>query len=191
MPRINFQDACFVLSAQSHKQRPNDNLPEIVFVGRSNVGKSSLINSLCSSRLAFPSKSAGKTKTLNYFLIAKRFYLVDSPGYGYTAHGSREDAFFAKMMEPYFDNHALKGVVFLIDARRLLNKEDEEFLSFVEEKGRPLILVFTKCDQCKQSELSKVREYARKHPSIGVFLSAKGCDLSPLRSAIAKISQAG
>jgi len=187
MSRINFKDTCYVASTPTYLKRPKDNLPEIVFIGRSNVGKSSLINALCSSRLAFPSKSAGKTKTLNYFLVNKRFYLVDSPGYGYTAYGNKEDSFFAKMMEPYFDNPLLKGVLLLVDVRRLMRPEEEDLITFIKEKNLPLIIVFTKCDNAKQAELSKARESIRNIFYSHVFFSKKGQNIEELRTYIAKL----
>ena len=94
---LNFHDVHYVISCPDYSYRPKDNFPEVVFLGRSNVGKSSLINSLCLTRVAFASKKAGKTRYLNYFLLDKKFYLVDAPGYGFTRYGSEEDEAFGHM----------------------------------------------------------------------------------------------
>jgi GTP-binding protein len=87
---INFHDAHYVISCPDYSYRPKDDFPEVVFLGRSNVGKSSLINALCGAKIAFASKKAGKTRYLNYFLLDKKYYLVDAPGYGFTHYGSRK-----------------------------------------------------------------------------------------------------
>jgi hypothetical protein len=104
----------------------------------SNVGpksrQESLINSLCQTRVAFSSKKAGKTRYLNYFLLDKKYYLVDAPGYGFTRYGSEEDEAFGNMMETYFDNPTLKGAIWLLDARREMNEDDQMLLQIPEEE---------------------------------------------------------
>ena len=107
---------------------PHKPMAEILLVGRSNVGKSSLINCLCSNKhMAKVSAKPGKTKYLNYFNVDNNFYLVDAPGYGYTASGTRHDDNFGSMMENYFENPNLKGVIFLVDSRHKPTRDDIDF----------------------------------------------------------------
>ncbi len=171
---IEFRNASYVISAPDYSLRPKDKLPEIVFIGKSNVGKSTLINLITNQKLAYSSKSAGKTKLLNYFSIDKKFYLVDSPGYGYTAYGSREDEGFSKMMENYFENPLLKGAVLLCDIRRSLKKEELEMAAYLEEMHIPYILVFTKSDKALQKEKAQAALDSKSiHPSLVCYTGLK------------------
>lgn len=151
---INFRQTRFVTSASSFIDRPQDVIKEIVFIGRSNVGKSSLLNALCDQKhLAFTSSKPGHTKLLNYFQLAEGIYFVDAPGYGYHASGKENTIRFGKMMEDYFANcQTLKGVIFLLDSRRVPQEEDISFLSWVESLQIPYYLVLTKCDKLNQKE---------------------------------------
>lgn len=184
---INFRSVKYVISAPDYSYRPKDNLKEVVFLGRSNVGKSTLINTLCSQKIAYSSKSAGKTKLLNYFIVDKKFYLVDSPGYGFTAYGNKEDQNFSKMMENYFDNPLLAGAVMLLDGRRDPNNDDIDTLNFLTEKDVPTILVFTKIDQCKQSDVARCRKIAEQTGIDKVYFSKNGIKIEELRSYIANL----
>lgn len=154
---IDFSKAKFIKSAPDISLRPDDNLPEVCFVGKSNVGKSSLINALTKRRqLAFTSSKPGFTKLLNYYLIDEKFYLVDAPGYGYTISGSKHLDSFGEMMEQYFDVSNLKGVIFLVDSRHKMGDNDISFYKFVKEKKIPFVLVLTKVDKLNQSERAKM-----------------------------------
>ncbi len=184
---INFRSVKYIISAPDYSMRPKDNLKEVVFLGRSNVGKSTLINSLCGQKIAYSSKNAGKTKLLNYFIVDKKFYLVDSPGYGFTLYGNKEDSNFSKMMENYFDNPQLAGCVMLLDSRRDPNDDDIDILNYLAEKDIPTILVFTKCDQSKQSEQAKCRKLAAETGIEKVFYSKNGPKIEDLRSMIAQL----
>lgn len=156
---IDFAKATFVKSAPTLADRPDKHLPEICFVGKSNVGKSSLINSLTKRKqLAYTSSKPGFTKLLNYYSIDDKFYLVDAPGYGYTISGSKHLDAFAKMMETYFDNEKLKGVVLLLDSRHKMSEDDKSFYEFIKDKNIPLILVMTKVDKLNQSEKSQMKK---------------------------------
>lgn len=156
---LNFANATFVKSAPTLKDRPNDIKKEIVFVGKSNVGKSSLINALVKRKnLAFTSSKPGYTKLLNYYLIDDTFYLVDAPGYGYTISGSKHLDSFSKMMETYFDNPSLKGVVFLVDSRHKMSEDDKAFYDFILDKQIPFILIATKIDKLNQKEKSQMNK---------------------------------
>jgi GTP-binding protein len=184
---INFHDVHYVISCPDYSYRPKDDFPEVVFLGRSNVGKSSLINSLCQTRVAFSSKKAGKTRYLNYFLLDKKYYLVDAPGYGFTRYGSEEDEAFGHMMETYFDNPTLKGTVWLLDARREMNDDDKMLLKFLKKSKVKTILVFTKSDLAKQQDLAQARKIAETSGIHDVFFSYDGKKIDPLRGLVAHL----
>lgn len=159
---IDFHKASFIKSVVELSFRPTPRLNEILFVGKSNVGKSTLINALTYKRaLAKVSSKPGHTKLLNYYLIDESFYLVDAPGYGYTITGTRHLESFGKMMEQYFENIDLKAIVFLLDSRHDLSKDDEAFLSFLQNESLNFIVVFTKCDKLNQKEKSALRKRAK------------------------------
>ncbi len=156
---INFANATFIKSAPNYLDRPDSHLDEVCFVGRSNVGKSSLINALTKKKkLAYTSSKPGYTKLLNYYLIDNSFYLVDAPGYGYTSSGSKHLNAFSKMMENYFKNPHLKLVVLLLDSRRVPNEDDLSFVDFLKENYVPFLLVMSKIDKLNQSETSQMKK---------------------------------
>ena len=151
---INFTNVNFVKSCPNRKEKPQDIKPEVLVVGKSNVGKSSLINALCAKkRLAFTSSKPGHTRLLNYYDVDKRFYLVDAPGYGYAKGGVDLDRLFAEMMESYFSsNHELKLVLILLDSRREINTDDQEIIDYVKDSGYPYFIIITKVDKINQKE---------------------------------------
>ena len=151
---INFANVSFIKSCPNRKEKPQDLKPEVLIVGKSNVGKSSLINALCAKkRLAFTSSKPGHTRLLNYYNVDNKFYLVDAPGYGYAKGGLDLDKLFASMMESYFDNNQeLKLVLILLDARRELSIDDQEIINYVKESGYPFFIVVTKIDKVNQKE---------------------------------------
>lgn len=159
---INFRKARFVTSAPDLKKRPRLELPAIMMVGRSNVGKSTLINAVLGQKIAFSSKKAGKTKLLNYFEVDGKFYLVDSPGYGSTIYANIDTINFAKMMEDYVKEPSLKAICLLLDLRRDLGKDDESFIRYLVSTNVPLIVILTKCDQMNQKEKHQARLRAEK-----------------------------
>ena len=157
---INFKNVTFIKSTPSVKDRPPESFPEVLIVGKSNVGKSSLINALCQRKgLAFTSSKPGHTRLLNYYDIDHRFYLVDAPGYGYAKGGIDLDKLFGTMMDEYFtDNNYLKLVLLLIDSRREFGENDTEILNYLIESNIPYFVVITKTDKINQkgrSELNK------------------------------------
>ena len=151
---INFVNVNFVKSCPNRKEKPQDVKPEVLVVGKSNVGKSSLINALCDEkRLAFTSSKPGHTRLLNYYDIDKKFYIVDAPGYGYAKGGIDLDRLFAEMMDSYFSNNReLKLVLVLLDARREISNDDQEIIDYIKESGFPYFIVVTKIDKVNQKE---------------------------------------
>ena len=151
---INFTNATFVKSCPNRKEKPQGQTPEVLIVGKSNVGKSSLINALCGKkRLAFTSSKPGHTRLLNYYDIDKTFYLVDAPGYGYAKTGIDLDRLFGEMMESYFDsNRELKLVLILLDSRREFSQDDLEIINYLQENEIPFYLIVTKVDKINQKE---------------------------------------
>lgn len=188
---INFAKAKFIKSAQTYSQKPEKNLKEIVFVGKSNVGKSSLINALVKNRgLAKTSSKPGYTKLLNYFEIDEKFYLVDAPGYGYTASGGKLLDSFSKMMETYFENPSLAGVVFIVDSRHKLSKDDVDFYNYIVEKDVPFLLVASKIDKLNQSEKAAMIKHITQDLKIPQFIpisTVKNIGIEELRSQISKL----
>lgn len=152
---MNIKSAEFCVSSPNYRKCPDDGRPEYAFIGRSNVGKSSLINMLTGVKgLAKTSGRPGKTQLINHFLINKEWYLVDLPGYGYarTSKSSREK--WSTMMRDYFlHREALTNVFVLIDSRIPPQRIDLEFISFLGTNGIPLAIVFTKTDKEKQREV--------------------------------------
>lgn len=136
---------------------PTGTLPEIAFAGRSNVGKSSLINSLLNRKnLARTSSSPGKTVTINFYNVNEEFFLVDLPGYGYAKTSLAERAKWGKMIEKYLGTRdSLKALVLLIDIRHAPTKDDVMMFNWVVENGLTPIIVATKLDKIKRSQKDK------------------------------------
>ena len=156
---MNIVSAEFFCSYSSLNGLPSDGRPEIVFVGRSNVGKSSLLNSLCARKgLAKTSSTPGKTRLINYFIINKSLYFVDLPGYGYAKVGQSERESWGALLSGYIQKRDEIGlVVALIDARHPGMASDREMVEFLDYCGRPFGIVMTKWDKLKQAEKSKAR----------------------------------
>ncbi len=151
---INFNNVTFVKSCPTRKEKPQVVKSEVLIVGKSNVGKSSLINAMTNKKkMAFTSSKPGHTRLLNYYDIDNQFYIVDAPGYGYAKGGLDLDRLFAEMMESYFDNNKeLKLVLILLDARRELSADDQEIIDFVKESKVSYFIVITKYDKVNQKE---------------------------------------
>lgn len=149
------KEATFVKSVTNYKDCPMPDKHEIAFIGRSNVGKSSLINMLCNnSKLAHTSSTPGKTQTINHFLINKSWYLVDLPGYGYAKVNKKMRSTFETFISSYILNRSNLDCLFiLIDSRHEPRQIDLDFIRWCGEKEIPFAIVFTKCDKLKNDEL--------------------------------------
>ena len=154
---MKITSAEFVSSYADVNKCPKDGRPEFAFIGRSNVGKSSLINMLVNSRhLAKTSGTPGKTQTINHFIINDSWYLVDLPGYGY-AHASKSArAGFGRIIEDYVSKReGLSCLFILIDSRLEPQAIDLDFIQWAGSREIPIALVFTKIDKLKRNELQK------------------------------------
>lgn len=141
--------ARFAGSSTRTDRKPSPALPEFAFIGRSNVGKSSLINMLAgNAKLAMTSSTPGKTKLVNHFLINDRWYLVDLPGYGYAKLSQKGREELRTIVRDYVFNSREMMILFvLIDARHDIGAADWDFLTDLGENGIPFALIFTKCDK--------------------------------------------
>ena len=167
--QINFTNTTFVKSAPSLKEAPQGQFPEVLLVGKSNVGKSSLINALCNKKaLAFTSSKPGHTRLLNYYNVDDKIYLVDAPGYGFAKGGFDLDKLFAEMMGDYLQHATrLKLVLILLDSRRELSRDDVDIINYIRERNINHLLVFTKVDKINQSEKAKLLKHLKE---VGVEL---------------------
>jgi len=149
------KDIDFIGSFTKNKQCPKDGIPEFAFIGRSNVGKSSLINMLCGRRsLARVSKTPGKTQQLNYFLINKEWHLVDLPGYGFARTSKFNLRAWEKMIEEYLRlRENLVCTFVLLDLRLEAQQVDIEFINWMGKNEIPFVMVYTKADKLKKREI--------------------------------------
>ncbi|MBU3161292.1 ribosome biogenesis GTP-binding protein YihA/YsxC [Clostridium frigoris] len=154
----------FIISAVKPAQYPTDNRVEYAFVGRSNVGKSSLINTITNRRkLVKVSGTPGKTRLINFFLINDSFYFVDLPGYGYAKVSKTEQAKWGKMMEDYLVRRPqLQKVALLVDCRRKPTKDDLLMYGWIKHFGYEVVIVATKKDKLNRAELVKNNKLIRE-----------------------------
>ena len=152
---VNLQKTEFILSAASPKAFLRDGLPQIAFAGRSNVGKSSVINRLLNRKnFARVGAAPGKTIHINYFKIDGAFYLVDLPGYGYAKVSKSERDRWGKLMETYFAHPELMTLgVMIVDARHKPTADDCTMAQWFKDTGRPMVVVANKLDKLKKSEI--------------------------------------
>lgn len=151
---MNFHLAQFIVSAVKDSQYPVGNLPEIAMVGRSNVGKSSLINKVLNRKnFARTSSKPGKTATINFYNIDKKLNIVDLPGYGYAKVSKNEQAAWAEMINYYLENRPqLKTIFLLIDARHLPTDDDFMMFEWIEHYNIDYFVIATKTDKLKPSQ---------------------------------------
>ena len=155
---MRIQSAEFVVGSVSPSDRPADGLPEIAFSGRSNVGKSSLINRLVQrKRLARTSSTPGKTQQLNYYRVNEKLYLVDLPGYGYVQGGGQLRRRLGELTEQYLHKwEQLRAVVQIVDARHGPNDADMLMIDWLQAHHKTFLLVFTKADKLSRSKLDRM-----------------------------------
>ena len=189
---INLQNAEFILSAASAKDFLRDGLPQVAFAGRSNVGKSSVINRLLNRKnFARVGAAPGKTIHINYFKIDKTFYLVDLPGYGYAKVSKSERDRWGRLMESYFAHPELMTLgVMIVDSRHKPTADDCTMAQWFKDTGCPLIVVANKLDKLKKSEiepnLQRIRETLELGEEVTVipFSAEKGTGKDELLRAI-------
>jgi len=150
-------DCKFVGSFYALDQIPDDRRPQIAFAGRSNVGKSALMNKLVGMRkMAKVSATPGKTRSINFFSINDRFYFVDLPGYGYAKVSKTQRESWGKLIESYFtESERLIGLVLLLDSRREPTGQDLMLTEWLEVRKLPVIIALTKCDKIGRSQLAQ------------------------------------
>ena len=175
---MKIKSARFATSTTSVEECPAAELPEFAFIGRSNVGKSSLINLLCQQKsLAQVSSAPGKTRTINFYVVNEDWVLVDLPGYGYAKAAKSERDRFNDFVADYLEfREGLRHVFVLIDSRHEPQRIDLDFVSWLVEKGVPFSLVYTKADKVKAGRLAENRrlflealaEFAEGTPPIHV-----------------------
>ncbi len=163
--QLNTQNAEFIRSAVKKADFPRDILPQVVFSGRSNVGKSSVINRLLNRKnFARVGKSPGKTTHINYFLIDKKMYLVDLPGYGYAKVSKTERQRWGKLIETWFQDTDLMTLgVLIVDMRHKPTQDDFVMAEFFKNTGKPFVVVANKHDKIKRKSeiepnLAQIRE---------------------------------
>lgn len=153
MKKIEFIKAVYNLN-----ELPKQNLPTVVLCGRSNVGKSSFINSLFNTKMAKTSSSPGKTRSINYYLVENKFYIVDLPGFGYAKVSKKERDAWQYLLEKYFSsNENIKLAMHIIDSRHDPMQLDIELNGFLNSINIPYFLVMNKSDKLKQAELASAK----------------------------------
>ena len=194
---MKIKTAEFLISSADYKGCPDTKLPEFAFIGRSNVGKSSLINMLTSKKgLAKTSGTPGKTQLINHFLINEQWYIVDLPGYGYEKVSRSQRSSFERFISDYLTKReTLMNIFVLLDARLEPQKIDLEFMNWCGEKGLPFSMVFTKIDKLSSTALQKnlakykkeMLKYWEELPPVFTSSSDSGFGKEPLLNYIEQI----
>lgn len=191
---LNLHNAVFVRSAAGAKDFPRDGLPQVVFAGRSNVGKSSVINRLLNRKnLAKVGAAPGKTTHINYFLIDEKLYLVDLPGYGYAKVSRTEKERWGRLIESWFADSSLMTLgVSIVDARHKPTADDVTMAECFKATGKPFVVVANKMDKLKKSEiegnLALIRQTLELPETVKVipFSAEKGEGREPLLTLITR-----
>lgn len=191
----------FLASAARLDQLPATTLPEVAFLGRSNVGKSSLINVLAGRKaLAHTSRTPGRTRTLNFFSLGDRLWLVDMPGYGYAAAPKKSAASWRALIRAYLRGRpGLRRLCLLVDARHGLKPNDREMMALLDEAAVSYQIVLTKADKCAGGELAAIvaattielAKHPAGHPDIIATSALAGTGIAELRAAIAALAAGG
>jgi GTP-binding protein len=192
------REVIFMLSVVKLEQLPSPDRPEICFAGRSNVGKSSLINALTNRKgLARASNTPGRTRELNYFNVDERLNLVDLPGYGYARASKSDIANWTRLTRMFLRGRAgLRRVFLLVDSRHGIKPSDIELMEMLDDAAVTYQLVLTKTDKLKRDELDKVMRRTSRtiikrpaaHPELMVTSSEKKTGLADLRAEIATLA---
>ena len=158
--KININNSKFIISAVNPKQFPEDNLPEIIFVGRSNVGKSSILNALLNRKnLAYVGSTPGKTQQINFFNIDEKLYFVDLPGYSFSVMGKEKAEKINKVIDSYLKNRKnIALVIMLVDIRHKPSKDDALMYNYLINSDLNFIIVPTKADKVP---ITKVPDYCK------------------------------
>lgn len=195
---LNLQKTQFIRSAVGPKDFPRDALPQMVFSGRSNVGKSSVINRLLLRKnFARVGGQPGKTIHINYFLVDEKLYLVDLPGYGYAKVSQSEKERWGRLIESWFDDTSLMTLgVMIVDARHKPTADDCIMGEWFKQSGKPFVVVANKLDKLKKSEIepnmARIRETLELSSDVKVipFSAEKGEGRQELLSEILKSTEA-
>ncbi len=197
--RLLFAQNCnFLISAASFNQLPDTDLPEIAFAGRSNVGKSSLLNALTGRKnLARTSNTPGRTQQVNFFDLGGRVMLTDLPGYGYAKAAKSVVDQWTRLIKSYLRGRVqLRRVCLLIDSRHGLKDTDREAMVLMDEAAVAYQIVLTKCDKIKAAELEKllvktdkeITKHVAAHPEILVTSSFKSLGIEEMRATLATLA---
>jgi GTP-binding protein len=197
--RLLFTQNCdFLISAASFNQLPDTDLPEIAFAGRSNVGKSSLLNALTGRKnLARTSNTPGRTQQVNFFDLGGRMMLTDLPGYGYAKAAKSVVDQWTRLIKSYLRGRVqLRRVCLLIDSRHGLKDTDREAMVLMDEAAVAYQIVLTKCDKIKAAELEKllvktdkeIAKHVAAHPEILVTSSFKSLGIEEMRATLATLA---
>ncbi len=197
---MEITDAKFVISNSDYRRCPQDGRHEYAFIGRSNVGKSSLINMLAKrKKLAMTSSTPGKTMLINHFLVNNEWYIVDLPGYGYARRSKVDRANFEKLISDYvLHRPQLTNLFVLVDSRLEPQKVDLAFINWLGENGVPFSIVFTKVDKLKkkgkvdenvEKYLQTLREEWEELPPYFVTSAEKGIGREELLDYIAHVNE--
>jgi GTP-binding protein len=189
-----FPETTFFRGCKSLDHLPTDRLFEVCFAGRSNVGKSSLLNALTGKRdLARASNTPGRTRELNYFLVGEKFYLVDLPGYGYAEAPKHEIKQWTRLTREYLQGRpTLKRVFLLIDSRHGIKENDEDIMAMFDETAVNYQIILTKADKisvaeqeaCVAKTLEAIAKHGAAYPQLILTSSEKGAGLETLRREI-------
>lgn len=175
---LNLNNTELVMTAGLASQFPADRLPQIALSGRSNVGKSSLLNRLVGRKsLARVSGSPGKTITINFYRVDKRFYIVDLPGYGFAKRAPADKAKWSKLTDSYFTSGTMNAVAQLVDLKVGLTADDEMMIDFLNQNDIPYIIIATKSDKLNVTNRKKALEELSAHP-----LVKEDCKIIPFSS---------